>query len=115
MRSAPLLGLALTALTGACTHQRPLVADVGAARTTVSDAGSEAVTVSPAKVQRAAAEVVAFHEQRFGCPAVRVRRADSLVRGDGTPWLVVRLQACGEERVYEKTDLGWSDATARLR
>jgi len=114
MRLAPLLGLALIALTGACTHQRPLVADVGV-RTTVTDVGSGADTVSPAKVRRAAAEVVALHAQRFGCPAVRVRRADSLVRGDGTPWLVVRLQACGEERVYERTELGWSEATARLR
>lgn len=66
-------------------------------------------------IKRASADATALCARELDCPAVRVRRADHYVREDGTPWTVVRLNACGEDRVYEKTLEGWKDATSRLR
>ncbi len=67
------------------------------------------------RIKRASAAATALCARRLSCPAVRVLRADWYLRADGTPWTVVRMNACGEQRVYEKTPSGWSDATARLR
>ena len=67
------------------------------------------------KMKTAAAQATALCVRQCNCPAVRVRRVDLYIRADNTPWTVVRLNACGEERVYEKTPEGWKDATWRLR
>jgi hypothetical protein len=67
------------------------------------------------KMKIAAAQATALCARQLNCPAVRVRRVDHYIRADNTPWTVVRLNACGEERVYEKTPKGWKDATWRLR
>lgn len=67
------------------------------------------------KIEGASAESTKLCARQVGCPAVRVRRADMYQREDGTFWTVVRLNACGEERVYEEKASGWSDATSRLR
>lgn len=67
------------------------------------------------KIKKASVDATVLCARKLNCPAVRVRRADSYVREDGTTWTVVRLNACGQERVYEETLLGWSDATSRLR
>jgi hypothetical protein len=67
------------------------------------------------KIERASADATDLCARLTKCPAVRVRRADLYEQADGTAWTVVRLSACGEERVYEKTRWGWNDATWRLR
>jgi hypothetical protein len=67
------------------------------------------------KIARASAEATDLATRKLNCPAVRVVRADSYERADGTSWTVVRLNVCGEQRVYEETSQGWHEATARLR
>jgi hypothetical protein len=67
------------------------------------------------RVEKASTDATELCSRELSCPAVRVVRAGLYRRGDGTVWTVVRLNACGEERVYEKTSSGWNDATARLR
>jgi len=67
------------------------------------------------KIEIAAAQAIALCARQLNCPAVRVLRVNHHIRADKTPWTVVRLNACGEERVYEKTPQGWKDATWRLR
>ena len=67
------------------------------------------------KIERASAVATDLCAREWSCPAVRVRRADLYEQADGTTRTVVRLNACGEERVYEKTRWGWNDATWRLR
>ena len=69
----------------------------------------------PQKIAGAAAEVRELASRSLNCPAVRVLRADAYERADGTSWTVVRLNACGEQRVYEAANGGWREATARLR
>lgn len=118
-----LVGLSMLLLLSAtaCSHQ-PMLADAGdVIRQTATDANTN--TNAPlswsdcTNIQRVAADAARAHAERTGCPVVRVRRADILTRSDGSPWLVVRLTACGDERVYERTPVksDWSDATARLR
>lgn len=67
------------------------------------------------KVERAATEVLGLSARELRCPTVHVRRADHYTRADGSPWTVVRVHACGEDRVYERVTGAWQDATARLR
>jgi hypothetical protein len=63
----------------------------------------------------AAAEAMLHAAARTGCPRTRVERADAVLRSDGRIWLIVRLDVCGEKRVYEKRRGAWRDATWRLR
>ena len=122
MRAAQLL-LTIVVLCFATSCVRaPLLADAGDAvlRARASDATRRstvpAVTDPTGDIQQAAAEAAAICARESNCPAVRIRRADAFVRADGSPWLVVRLSVCGEDRVYEQTGtLGWREATLRLR
>jgi hypothetical protein len=75
----------------------------------------DAAEIYARKTKSASAAATKLATRELTCPAVRVRRADMYQRADGTFWTVVRLNACGEERVYEETAAGWSDATSRLR
>jgi len=50
-----------------------------------------------------------------GCARVRVERVDRIIRSDGTLWVVVRLNACGEKIVFEKHGNTWRDITWRIR
>lgn len=64
----------------------------------------------------AAAQATLYATARTGCPKIRVERADVIIRSSGEPWLVVRLNICGEKRVYEKkVNEKWRDATRRLK
>lgn len=124
--------LATISVTASCVRApMPMVANAGDAveLPTATDAVSEppatfiempplyvdAREVYARKVKTASTAATKLCARQLDCPAVRVRRADMYRRADGTLWTVVRLNACGEERVYEETLAGWSDATARLR
>ena len=61
------------------------------------------------------AEAMLYAAARTGCPKIRVERADVIVRSNGKLWLVVRLNVCGEKRVYEKQKKSWRDVTWRLK
>jgi hypothetical protein len=130
MRGALLfIGLAMS--TASCVRAPTLVANAGDAvgLPTATDAASnppatliempplyvDAREVYARKIKTASTEATKLCARRLNCPAVRVRRADMYRRADGTLWTVVRMNVCGEERVYEETLAGWSDATARLR
>jgi hypothetical protein len=64
----------------------------------------------------AAAQATLYAAARTGCPRVRVERADVIVRSSGKPWLVVKLNVCGEKRVYEKlVNEKWKDVTWKLK
>ena len=124
-----LLFVALCAmpLVTSCARQPTLLADasdvVAEARATDADTGFiempplyvDASTQYRLQVEQASADAIEAHVRRTRCPRVRTLRTDIYRRADGTPWTVVRLHACGEERVYEKTLHGWREATARLR
>lgn len=130
MRGASLF-IAFTALflTASCVRSPVLVANAGdvlpAATDAVPSAGAGMIEMPPLyvvstksfgqKIEEASADATALSARELNCPAVRVRRADLYQRPDGTTWTVVRMNVCGEERVYEKTLSGWNDATARLR
>lgn len=121
---------AVLSLTAACARQ-PLRARaapgvlVASAASTGHDAIQGLIEMPPLfvdgresyrlRVERAAAAATAFSARQLSCPAVHVRRADHYIRADGTPWTVVRVNACGEEHVYEQRLGDWQDATARLR
>ena len=62
-----------------------------------------------------AAEAMLYAASRTGCPKIRVERADVIVRSTGKLWLVVKLNVCGEKRVYEKRKSKWRDVTWRLK
>jgi len=103
-----------------------MLADAGdAVRLTATDAVPGFIEMPPLyvdsreaygqKIKKASADATDLCARQLNCPAVRVLRADSYEQTDGTSWTVVRLNACGEQRVYEKTRGGWNDATSRLR
>ena len=50
-----------------------------------------------------------------GCPRVRVERIDRIIRSNGSIWVVVRLNACGEKMVFEKHGTIWRDITWKIR
>lgn len=60
-------------------------------------------------------EAILHAVARTGCPRIRVVRSELLIRRSGKQWAVVRLDVCGETRVYEKRRGRWLDATWRLR
>ena len=116
--------LAAASFTASCVHAPPMLADASdvVPAPTATDA-DDVIEMPPLyvestygqKIARASAEAIDLATRKLNCPAVRVLRADSYERADGTSWTVVRVNACGEQRVYEETSLGWRDATARLR
>lgn len=120
----PLLFVVVPALfffTASCVRS-PMLADASDVLATASDA-NVVIEMPPVYVEssyeqriaKASAEATELAARNLSCPAVRVLRADSFERADGTVWTVVRMNACGEQRVYAETSLGWNDATARLR
>ena len=60
-------------------------------------------------------EAILHAVARTGCSRIRVVRSELLIRRSGKQWAVVRLNVCGETRVYEKRRGRWLDATWRLR
>jgi hypothetical protein len=120
---APLMLVVVPSLffTASCVRS-PMLADASDVLTTGSDA-NVVIEMPPVYVEstyeqriaKASAEATELATRKLSCPAVRVLRADSFERADGTVWTVVRMNACGEQRVYAETRLGWHDATARLR
>lgn len=120
---APLLFLVVGtfSLTASCVRS-PMLADASDVvdLPTATDAVIEMppVVVESSYAQKiaiASAEATRLAAHRLNCPAVMVLRADAYERADGTPWTVIRMLVCGEQRVYERTRQGWNDATARLR
>jgi hypothetical protein len=130
MRGAlPFIVLVTLSLTASCVRA-PMLANAGDAvdPPTATDAVSipasviempplyvDARDIYARKIEGASAASTVLCSRQLACPAVRVRRAYMYQRADGTLWTVVRLNACGEERVYEEKASGWSDATSRLR
>lgn len=127
MRVPPLFfAFAALSLTTSCIRS-PMLADAGDAvdPPTATDAVVGFIEMPPLyvdsrehygrKIEKASTDATALCARQLNCPSVRVLRADAYQRADGTSWTVVRLNACGEQRVYEETRWGWSDATARLR
>lgn len=51
----------------------------------------------------------------YGCPIIRVERVDDIVRSDGTMWKVMRLNVCGEKKVWERRNLIWKDVSWKMR
>jgi hypothetical protein len=131
MRGAlPFIVLATLSFTGSCAHSLMLadgadVIELPTATDAVPDLATNLIEMPTAyvdgreiyaeKINLASAAATELCARQLNCPAVRVRRADMYQRADGTIWTVVRLNACGEERVYEETLAGWNDATSRLR
>ena len=129
MRGA-LLFIVFTTFTASCVRS-PILADardvvlLPTATDAIPDTAANSIEMPPLyvdgaesygqKIRRAAADAAEVCARELRCPAVRVRRADLYQRADGTFWTVVRMNACGEERVYEKTRSGWNDAPSRLR
>lgn len=119
--------LAVVSFTASCARSPVRVASAGDAihATDAVDPAPGVIEMAPLyvdarevyarKIAGASAAATRLCGQEQRCPVVRVRRADMYQRADGTIWTVVRINACGEERVYEETLAGWSDATARLR
>jgi hypothetical protein len=60
-------------------------------------------------------EAILHAVARTGCPKIRISRSEILIRQSGEQWAVVKLNVCGETRVYEKRRGRWLDATWRLR
>jgi len=63
----------------------------------------------------AASEAMIYAAAQTACPRIRVERAHVIVRSTGELWLVVKLNVCGEKRVYEKRKTKWRDVTWRLK
>jgi hypothetical protein len=124
----PLLFVVLMTMSFSASCMRsPMLADAGdvVPQRTATDAVMGYVEMPPLyvdasahygrKIKKASADATELCARQLNCPAVRVLRADAYQRADGTSWTVVRLNACGEQRVYEQTRHGWNDATSRLR
>lgn len=127
MRSTSLFIFVMLSLTASCARSPVVVANAGDVLPAATDAiPSTGLIEMPSlhvvstksfgqQIEEASADATTLSARELNCPAVRVRRADLYQRPDGTTWTVVRMNVCGEERVYEKTLSGWNDATARLR
>lgn len=127
MRGVLLLGTLGVLLTAAgCAHAPPPTADavLVASAGEAAPAATNLVEMPPLYVEArgnygqqiewASTDATELCARQSGCPVVRVRRTDLYLRPDGSTWTVVRLTACGEERVYAKSHGRWSDASWRL-
>jgi hypothetical protein len=125
MRGVLLLSFGVLLTTAGCAHAPPPAADgVLVASAGQSAAAMNRVEMPPLYVQArenygqqiewASTDATELCARQSGCPVVRVRRTDLYLRPDGSTWTVVRLSACGEERVYAKSHGRWSEASWRL-